>query len=92
VIRLEWKLDSVRLEIVLILAQDRCTVCDERTTSSEIILDTPIELLADMDHVKSHFGPFGDTVSVSVSAREVHGLRQTFPRLRNCFGHTRLYS
>jgi hypothetical protein len=90
VIRLKWKLDSVHLEIVLILAQDRCTVCDERTTSSEIILDTPIELLADVDHVESHFGPFGD--SVSVSAREVHGLRQMYHRLRNCFGHTRWYS
>jgi hypothetical protein len=28
-------LDSVRLEIVLILTQDRCTVCAERTTASE---------------------------------------------------------
>jgi hypothetical protein len=32
-------LDSVRLEIVLILTQDRCTVCAERTTASEIVLD-----------------------------------------------------
>ena len=31
----------VRLEIVLILTQDRCTVCAERTISSEIILDAP---------------------------------------------------
>ena len=31
----------VRLEIVLILAQDRCTVCAERTIGSEIILDAP---------------------------------------------------
>jgi len=29
------------LEIVLILTQDRCTVCVERTMGSEIILDTP---------------------------------------------------
>ena len=29
----------VHLEIVLILMQDRCTVCAERTISSEIILD-----------------------------------------------------
>ena len=29
----------VRLEIVLILTQDRCTVCAERTIGSEIILD-----------------------------------------------------
>jgi hypothetical protein len=34
-------LDSVPLEIVLILTQDRYTVCAECTTASEIILDTP---------------------------------------------------
>jgi hypothetical protein len=33
-----------------------------------------MELLGDVGHVKSHFGPFGD--SVSVSARKVHGLSQ----------------
>jgi hypothetical protein len=38
---LKWKLDSIRLEIVLILTQDRCTVCAERTIVLEIILDTP---------------------------------------------------
>jgi hypothetical protein len=32
---------SVRLEIVLILTQDRCSVCAERTIGSEIILDAP---------------------------------------------------
>jgi hypothetical protein len=26
---------------VLILTQDRCRVCAERTTASEIVLDTP---------------------------------------------------
>ena len=40
VTRLKWKLISVVLEIVLILAQDRCAVCVERTIGSEIILDT----------------------------------------------------
>jgi hypothetical protein len=39
--RLKWKLDSVRLEIVPILTQDGCTVCAERTVGSEIVLDTP---------------------------------------------------
>ena len=29
------------LDIVLILTQDRCTVCVERTIGSEIILDAP---------------------------------------------------
>jgi hypothetical protein len=32
---------SVRLEIVLILTQDWCLVCAERTTSMEIILAAP---------------------------------------------------
>jgi hypothetical protein len=36
---LKCKLDSVHLEIVLILTQDGCTVCVERTTGSEILLD-----------------------------------------------------
>jgi hypothetical protein len=36
-------LASVHLEILLILIQDRCTVCAERTIRSEIILDAPDE-------------------------------------------------
>jgi hypothetical protein len=39
VTRLKWKLDSVHLEIVLILTQDRCTVCAECTIGLEIVLD-----------------------------------------------------
>ena len=31
----------VCLDIVLILTQDRCVVCTERTIGSEIILDAP---------------------------------------------------
>ena len=62
--RLKWKLDLVCLEIVLILAPDWCTICAERTIDSEIILDAPMELLGDVGHVESHFGLFGDNVSV----------------------------
>jgi hypothetical protein len=29
--RLTWKVSSIHLEIVLILTQDRCTVCTKRT-------------------------------------------------------------
>jgi hypothetical protein len=50
----------------------------------------PMELLGDVGNVESHFGPFGG--SVSVGARLVHGLRQTYHRLINHFGRTRLYS
>jgi hypothetical protein len=33
--------NSVRLEIVLILTQDRCIVCAKHTIGSKIILDAP---------------------------------------------------
>jgi hypothetical protein len=49
-----------------------------------------MDLLCDIGHVKSHFNPFGD--SGSVSARKVHGLRQTYHRHRNRFGRTQRYS
>ena len=62
--RLKWKLISVHLEIVLILTQDSCMVCVEHAIGSEIIWTHPMELLGDMGHVESRFGPFGDSVSV----------------------------
>ena len=48
-----------------------------------------MELLGDMGHVQSHFSLFGD--SVSVGARYVHGLQQTYHRLRNRLGRSRWY-
>ena len=38
--RLKWKLVSVHLEIVLMLTQDRSTVCVELIIGSKIVLDT----------------------------------------------------
>jgi hypothetical protein len=38
-----------------------------------------VELLGDVGHVESHFGPFGD--NVNVGARLVQGLRQMYNRL-----------
>jgi hypothetical protein len=58
------KIVLVRLEIVLILIRDRCTVFAKRTVYSEIILDASDELLGDVGHVESLFGPFGDSVRV----------------------------
>jgi hypothetical protein len=77
----------VRLEIVLILTQDRCTVCTERTIGSHIVFDAPNGLISDTGRVESRFSLFGD--SVSVSARQVHGLHRTYHRHRNRFGRTR---
>ena len=45
-----------------------------------------MELLGDVGHVEPRFDLFGD--SVSVGARYVHGLRQTYHSLRNRFEHT----
>jgi hypothetical protein len=77
----------VHLEIVPILTQDRCTVCIDGTIGSQIAFDAPDGLISDMGHVESCFSPFGD--SVSVSARQVHGLHRTYHRHRNRFGRTR---
>jgi hypothetical protein len=77
----------VRLEILLILTQDRCAVCTERTIGSQIVWDTPEGLVSDMGRVEFRFSPFGD--NVSVSARQVHGLHRTYHRHRNRFGRTR---
>ena len=50
---------------MLILTQDSCTVCVERTIGSEIMLDAPDGILGDVGHVESLFFPFGDSISVS---------------------------
>ena len=42
-------------DIVLILTQDRCTVCVKRTIGSEIVLDAPDRTLGDKAQVKARF-------------------------------------
>jgi hypothetical protein len=36
-----WNLVSVRLEMVLVSVQDKCTICAKRTIGLEIVLDAP---------------------------------------------------
>ena len=55
----------------------------ERTIGLEIVWDTPDRTLVDVGHMESLFFPFGD--SVSVGARLVHALCQTYQRLRKSF-------
>jgi hypothetical protein len=62
---------SVHLETVLVSVQDRCRVCAKHTTGSKIVLDAP-----DVGLVESRFSLYG--YSVSVGARWVQGLRQTY--------------
>jgi hypothetical protein len=54
---------SVHLGIVLILMQDRCTVCSKGIIGLEIIFDAPDGTQGDMGHLESRFS-FGDGVSV----------------------------
>jgi hypothetical protein len=67
VTRLKWNLDSVRLEIVLILTQDRCTVCVELSRGSKSLCMHRMKLLDDVGHLESYFGLFGDSFSVSTT-------------------------
>jgi hypothetical protein len=53
---------SVCLEIVLILMQDRCTVCAEHTI---FFWTHPMELLGDVCRVESLYVSFKDSVSVN---------------------------
>ena len=61
---LKWKVISILSDIVLILMQDRSTVCVEHTISSEIVWRRSMERLGDVCHLDSRFFPFGDNVSV----------------------------
>jgi hypothetical protein len=65
VMYVKWKLVLVCLEIVFVLTQDRCMVCDERSIGSEIILTHPMVLLGDVVQVEARFNPFRDSVNLS---------------------------
>ena len=49
----------------VILMQDRCMVCAERTIGSEIILAAPDGSPRDEGQLKAHFSPFRDSVNLS---------------------------
>jgi hypothetical protein len=85
-----WNLLLVCLQTVLVSVQHRGMFCAQHTIGSEIIFTAPDGILGDVGHLESRFGPFRD--GVSVRARYVYGLRQTYHRLRNHFGRTRWYS
>jgi hypothetical protein len=48
---------------MLIMTQDRCTVCGKPTIGSKIILDAPDVLLGDKAQVEAHFGLFGNSAN-----------------------------
>ena len=59
-----WKLVSVRLEIVLVSVQDRCTVCAKRTIGLDIVFNAPMVLLGDEAQVEARFSTFGDSANL----------------------------
>ena len=59
-----WNVVSDRLEIVLVLAQDRCTVCAKRTIGSDIVFNALMVLLGDEAQVEAPFSPFGDSANL----------------------------
>jgi hypothetical protein len=50
---------------MLILMQDRCTVCTERTTRSESFFTHPMVLLGERGQVEARLSPFGDSVNLN---------------------------
>ena len=59
-----WKLVSVRLAIVLVSVQDRCTVCAKRTIGLEIVFNASMVLLGGEAQVETRFSPFGDSANL----------------------------
>jgi hypothetical protein len=74
-----WKLVLVRLQIVLVLVQDRSTVCAKRTIGSELFWTHLMVLLADGAQVEAPFGLFGDSANLDI--RLVHVLCRTYHSL-----------
>jgi hypothetical protein len=63
---LKWNLVLAHLQIVLILTQDRCTICVKRTKARKLVRTHLMELLVDEAQVDAHFGPFGDSANLDV--------------------------
>ena len=55
---------SIRLEIVIVLVQDRCTVCTRRTIGSKMFWTQPALLQGDEGQVDARFSPFGDSANL----------------------------
>ena len=59
-----WNLASVQLEIVLVSAQDSCTVCAQCTIGSEPLCKFLMVHLGEEAQVKARFGLFGDSANL----------------------------
>ena len=55
---------SVRLEMVLVLTEDWCTVCAKRTIGSDIVWVAPDGTPRDEAQQEGRFGPFRDSANL----------------------------
>jgi hypothetical protein len=62
----KWKLVSIHLETVLILAQDRCRGYGKCTRAWKSFWPHPMELLGDVGRMEARFSLFGDNVNLDV--------------------------
>ena len=60
----KWNPVLDRLEIVLVLVEDRCMVCAKRTTGSDIVFNALMVLLGDEAQVEAPFSPSGDSANL----------------------------
>jgi hypothetical protein len=66
-----WNLISVRMEMVLVSVQDRCTACAKCTIGSEIILDTPNGTPGDVAQLEARFCPFSGSANLDTIVRRL---------------------
>ena len=59
-----WNLILIRLNIVLVSLQDRCTVCAKHTMAHKSFWTHQMVLLGDEVEVEARFGPFGDSANL----------------------------
>jgi predicted metal-binding protein len=57
----EWKLVSVHLEIVLVLAQDQCTICANVPQAWKSFQAHLMVLLGDVGQAEAHFDSYEDS-------------------------------
>jgi hypothetical protein len=80
-------LDSLYLEIVLILTQVGAPFAMKVPQAQKLFWTHPMVLLGDEAQVEARFSLSRD--SANLDERQVHGLCRTYHCLRNCFGRTR---
>ena len=64
VTRVMWNLVLVRLEIVLVSMQDRCTVCAKHTIGLDIVFNALMVLLGGEAQVEAPFSPCGESANL----------------------------